>query len=202
MSNATQVPTAARRALLVVGALLAIATPAQSQTRPVPGRHWEVVVPGGWLVPTGDHRSAVGRGRFNAVQAAFVVRPALALTATVGWARTRDLASPDEPKLDVFTYDLGAEFRTAPRPAGPLRWGAFAGVGAGARSYNHRSLDVDATHNVAAYAGLGGEVGFGRVRLRVEARDYVAGYRSRVGAASSPTSNDVALLMGLRVARR
>jgi hypothetical protein len=37
----------------------------------------------------------------------------------------------------------------------------FVGAGAGGRSYNHRKLDLDATHDVAGYGTVGGEFGAG-----------------------------------------
>ena len=177
----------------------AATAPAASERRP----GWELLVPTGSMVPTGAQRSAIKRGNLTAAQLSYVVRPSLAVTATVGWARSRDLAAASDPKLDVFTYDLGAEAR-APR------WGAsnavtfmpFAGAGAGARSYNYRSLDVAARHNLAAYASAGGELGVRRVRLRLEARDYATGFRPLAGGGSADTRNDVVLMAGLRYVRR
>ena len=78
----------------------------------------------------------------------------------------------------------------------------FAGVGAGARSYNYRSLDVGATHNPAAYGSVGGVVGVGRVRLRVEARDYVTGFKPLNGEGNTAWRNDVALMFGFRLGAR
>jgi hypothetical protein len=176
-----------------------------AETPTLPERHarWELVVPTGTIVPTGTQRDAIKRGNMTAAQLSYVVHPSLAVTATVGWARSRDVAAANDPKLDVFSYDLGAEAR-APR------WGAskgvtfmpFAGVGAGARSYNYRSLDVDATHNLAAYASAGGELGARRIRLRLEARDYVTGFRPLAGGGGADTRNDVVLMAGLRYVRR
>ena len=167
-----------------------------------PGR-WEFLLPTGTVVPTGAQRDAVKRGNMNAAQLLYAVRPALALTATVGWARTRDIASPDDPKLDVFTYDLGAELRAPRWVAGKaVHFTPFAAAGAGARSYNYRSLDADATHNAAAYAGAGGELGYRRIRLRVEARDYVTGFKPLDGRGSADTRNDVVVMAGLRLARK
>jgi hypothetical protein len=77
----------------------------------------------------------------------------------------------------------------------------FAGVGAGARSYNYRNLDVDATHNVAGYGTVGGELGMGRVGLRLEVRDYVTGFKPLVGGGTADTRNDVVILVGLRFDR-
>src|SRR5690606_26197764 len=106
------------------------------------------------------------------------------------------------PKLDVFLYDLGAELRT-PRPVarGAFTLRPFVGLGGGARSYNHRSLDVDATHDPAAYGGVGAEIGVRRVRLRLEARDYVTGFAPLAGVGPARVRNDVVLLAGLRLAR-
>jgi hypothetical protein len=52
--------------------------------------------------------------RKTAAQLSYVVRPDFAITATLGWATSRDIHSVGRPRLDVFTYDLGAEVR-APR---------------------------------------------------------------------------------------
>ena len=80
--------------------------------------------------------------------------------------------------------------------------GPFAGLGAGARTYNYRSLDVDATHNVAAYASVGTELGFGKVHVRLEARDYVAGFRPLDGIGEATVGNDVVFMVGLRFGTR
>jgi hypothetical protein len=78
----------------------------------------------------------------------------------------------------------------------------FVGAGAGGRSYNHRKLDLDATHDVAGYGTVGGEFGAGRVGLRLEVRDYVTGFKPLVGRGSATTRNDLVLMAGLRFNRR
>jgi hypothetical protein len=164
---------------------------------------WELVVPAGAVVPTGAQRDAIKRGNLTAAQLSYVARPGLAVTATVGWARSRDVAAPGAPKLDVFTYDLGAEARAPRWAAGRgVTFAPFAGVGAGARSYDYRSVDADATHNLAAFAAVGGEFGVRRVRLRLEARDYVTGFKPLSGAGTADARNDVVLMAGLRFTRR
>ena len=74
----------------------------------------------------------------------------------------------------------------------------YSAIPSGARSYNYRNLDVDATHNVAAYAATGGEVNAGRVGVRLEVRDYVAGFKPLTGAGTASTRNDVVIMVGLR----
>jgi hypothetical protein len=190
--------------LVTLGGLtdLAAQTAEPSATLPAKPR-WELLIPTGTVVPTGAQRDAIKRANLSAVQLSYVPRPALAVTAMVGWARSRDIATANDPKLDVFTYDVGAEVR-APRWGGArsTTFMPFAGVGVGARSYNYRSLDVDATHNAAGYAALGGEVGVRRVRLRLEARDYVTGFRPLAGGETAGARNDVVVMAGLRFTRR
>ena len=164
---------------------------------------WELLVPSGALITTGAQHNAVKSGNLSALQLSYVVRPAFAITSTVGWARSRDLASAGNPKLDVFVYDIGAEARTPRWTAGNgMNFSSFAGAGAGGRSYNYRKLDVDATHNLAAYASAGGEVGIRRVRIRLEARDYVSGFKPLQGEGVARTGNDVVVMAGLHLVSR
>ena len=195
----------ARLALAAIGAvgILTVASrAAEAQTTPEQKPGWELLLTSGTVVPTGAQREAIKRGNLSAAQLSYVVRPALAVTATLGWARSRDIASAGNPKLDVFTYDLGGEVRAPRRNVGKaITFSPFAGVGAGVRSYNYRSLHVDATHNMAAYGAAGGELGLGRVRLRLEARDYVTGFKPLDGGGTADTRNDVVLMAGLRFTR-
>jgi hypothetical protein len=78
----------------------------------------------------------------------------------------------------------------------------FAGIGAGGRSYNYRKLDVDATHNLAAYGSVGGELGIRRLRVRLEARDYVTGFKPLSGVGTARTGNDVVVMAGFRIVGR
>ncbi|MEP6622023.1 MAG: hypothetical protein ABJE47_22060 [bacterium] len=164
---------------------------------------WEFLMTSGAVVPTGAQRNAITSGQMSAAQLTYVVRPSIAITATTGWARTKDIASAGDPKLDIFTYDLGAEIRgTRWNDGGKLTFRPFTGVGAGARSYNYRNLNVDATHNVAAYGSMGGDLGIRRVQLRLEARDYVTGFKPLAGVGTADTRNDFVMMVGLRLATR
>ena len=49
---------------------------------------------------------------------------------------------------------------------------------------------------------MGGELGRGRVRLRLEARDYVTGFKPLAGGGPTDTRNDVVVMAGLRYIRR
>jgi hypothetical protein len=164
---------------------------------------WEFLVESGTLFPTGAQRDVIKRANLTAARLAYVVRPALAITATVGWARARDVASVTDPRLDIFTYDLGAEFRPAQWLSGhAVNFSPFAGIGAGARTYNYHSLAAGATHNIAGYVSAGGEFSLRRVRLQLEVRDYVTGFKPLNGEGSSGARNDVVAMIGLRIAGR
>ncbi|MDB4878494.1 MAG: hypothetical protein JWM41_4940 [Gemmatimonadetes bacterium] len=198
----TSAVSVTRAALAAVGALgLLVSSPHTSaaQTQAPQASAWEFRVTSGAFVPTGNQRHFLKDAQVTAAQISWVVRPSLAITGTFGWARSRDVASVDTPKLDVFTSDLGIEAR-------PIQWFAdravtfspFAGFGAGARSYNYRALNVDATNNLAGYGTVGGELGMGRVGLRLEVRDYATGFKPLVGGGKSDTRNDVVMMVGLR----
>lgn len=188
-------------ALLLVGATNARAqSPAASQSR------WQFRAPSGRLIGTGTQRDQVKDANSSAAQLSWMVRPRVAITATFAWARSRDVATVGAPKLDVFTTDVGVEGHTGEWFAdAPVSISGFAGLGGGARSYNYRSLDEAATHNLAGYASIGGTAEGGRVGLRLEARNYATGFKPLTGAGSEGTRNDVVVMaaftLRLRAAR-
>ncbi len=192
-------------ALSVASLTLLVALPVVSaaQTPAAGAQTVELRVTSGEFVPTGNQRNALKNAQVTAAQVSWVVRPSFAVTGTFGWARSRDLIAIDAPKLDVFTSDLGVEFRAAQRFADrAVTFSPFAGFGAGMRSYNYRKLDVDATHNLAGYGAAGGELGMGRVGIRLEIRDYATGFKPLTGPGKSDTRNDVVIMAGLRFNRR
>ncbi len=203
---ASAVLRTARATLLVAGAIalqMGSDTTLLAQVTAPTASSWEFLVTSGAVVPVGDQRSSLKRGSLSAAQLMYLVRPSLALTATLGWNRTRDVATDGAPKLDMFTYDIGGEIR-APRwkSAKSLSFTPFAGTGVGARSYNYRHLAVAAAHGVAAYGSAGGELAVRRVRLRVEARDYVAGVKPTDRGDAAGAWSDVSIMAGLRFVMR
>jgi outer membrane protein W len=194
-----------RVALTTLGALGLILSPARTsdaQTSAPQRSAWELRVTGGAFVPTGSQRNTLGDAHLTAAQLSWLVRPSLAVTGTFGWARSRDVASAEAPKLDVFTSDVGVEARAAQWFGDrKVTFSPFVGAGVGARSYNYRKLDVDATTNLAAYGAVGGELGVGRVGLRLEVRDYATGFRPLLGGGRSVARNDLVLMAGLRFNR-
>lgn len=196
-------PTILPPSLLALSLVAVSFSPAAAQeTGPRPSRV-EFRLTSGRLMPTGNGSTMIESAGMSAAQVAWVVRQTLAFTATVGWARSRDVASATADRLDIFNYDVGAEVRFPHTlGSGTVTLRPFAGFGAGVRSYNYRHLTIDATHNLAAYGSLGGELGIGRVRLRMELRDYVSDFAPLRGDGASTSRNDLVVMAGLRLARR
>ncbi len=197
-------PRTPRTATIALAAtLLTLPLAARAQADSASPRQWELRITTGSLRPTGEQRQQLERGPLSTVQVSWLRRPSFAVTGTLGWAKSRDLASVGSPGLNAFTADLGVEAR-------PQHWvvgrrvslSPFAGVGAGARIYDYRSREASATRNVAAFAALGGELGFRRLGLRIEVRQYVGGFAPLDGAGPTPARSDMTLLTSLRFNRR
>ena len=182
--------------------VLAVSGAAQAQSSAPTKPGFEFVMPTGTINPTGAQGDDMKRANLTAVQLSYGLRPDLVLTSTVGWARTRAVGLGTDAKLDMFTYDVGAECRI-PRRVGDRRFNfkPFTGIGVGARSYDFRNIDAATTHNLAAYASAGGEIALAKVRLRLEVRDYMT-WVSPAGASDSVRRNDVAFMAGLRLGGR
>ena len=193
------IPAAIAAATLV---LLASPRPTHAQESPARRNGWELIASSGALVPANAQRSALRDAALSTAQLSYVIGQRVAVTTMFGWARSRDLASAGAPKLDVYTYDVGAEAR-APRwlEGKVASLTPFVGAGVGGRSYDHRKLDVAATHALAGYGAAGGELGVGRVRLRLEVRDYVTAFKPLVGAGSAAMRHEVMAMAGLRFTR-
>jgi hypothetical protein len=154
----------------------------------------------GAYIPTGDQRDLLEDAVLVGGQASYRILPQLAVTGTFGWAPSKDRVTAGDQTLDLFQYDLGAEARAQSWLASDS-WDftPFIGLGVGGRTYDYRDLDVDSKTNVAGYAALGGEIGFGRTGVRLEARDYVSQFKPLSGDGDTKTRNDVTLAAGLTV---
>ncbi|WP_306599047.1 hypothetical protein [Geothrix sp. 21YS21S-2] len=182
---------------------LASMRPAEAHTPPRQADAWELYLTGGWLIPTGAQRAGIKGADLTALVVSYVPRPSFAVTGTFQWARSHALAIAGEPKLDIFTWDVGAETRGTPRSLGGA-WtvAPFAGIGGGARTYNIPELPADPTWNLAAYGSAGGEFAIRRVHLRLEVRDYVSRFKPLTGGGKAATRNDVAVILGLRFVKK
>jgi len=156
----------------------------------------------GAYLPTGDQRDLLEDAVLVGAQASYRILPQLAITGTLGWSPSKDRIAAGNQTLDLYQYDIGAELR-APAWVDRGSWSftPFAGLGIGGRTYDYRDLDTDAQTDVAGYGALGGEFGFGRLGLRLEARDYLSRFEPLTddGDGDARTRNDVTLAAGLTV---
>jgi hypothetical protein len=152
----------------------------------------------GAFIPTGDQRDLLKDAVLVGGQLSWHALPALALTGTFGWSPSKDRLTAGNQTLDIYQYDVGAELR-APTflDNGPWNFTPFAGLGLGGRTYSYRDLDVDSKSNFDGYGALGGDIGFGPIALRIEARDYVSQFKPLTGSGDTKTRNDIGLAAGV-----
>jgi len=199
MSTVTASPSRVRLAAAALFALASVVTTNVAGAQNVVGtRGFEVRPYAGAYIPTGDQRDLLEDAVLVGAQASYRILPQFAITGTFGWSPSTDRITPGDQKLDLYQYDIGAELR-APSWFTSGRWDftPFAALGVGGRTYDYRDLDdVDAKTNFAGFGGLGGELGFGRAGLRIEARDYVSQFKPFDGG-DTKTRNDVTVAAGL-----
>jgi hypothetical protein len=198
MSTKTLKTSPARVVAAAVFALSTAFVPSTSQAQDVRSSNgFELRPYVGAYIPTGDQRDILKDAVLVGGQASYCILPQLAITGTVGWSPSKDRVTPGNETVDLWQYDLGAELRAAAwQTWGTLDFTPFIGLGGGGRTYNYRDLDVDAKTNVAGYGVLGGEIGFGRLGVRLEARDYVSRFKPFDGS-DSKTRNDVTVATGV-----
>lgn len=184
--------------LVILTSLAAFAIRAGAQAPSVSAGPFELRPYVGAFIPTGDQRQVLKDAVLVGGQASWSLIPALAVTGTFGWTPSTDKITAGKQKLDVMQYDLGLEGR-APGFAEGSSWGftPFVGAGLGGRTYSYRDLNVDSKTNFDGYGAVGGELGLGRVGLRIEARDYLSRFKPLSGTGETVTRNDVALAAGL-----
>ena len=184
-------------AAAAVFALTAAFVPASLEAQDVRSSNgFELRPYAGAYIPTGTQRDLLKDAVIVGGQASYRLLPQLALTGTVGWAPSKDRVTPGDQTVDLWQYDLGAELRAPSwQTWGTLDFTPFVGLGGGGRTYHYRDLDVDQKTNVAGYGVVGGEIGFGRFGLRLEARDYVSRFKPFDGG-DSKSRNDVTVASG------
>ena len=152
----------------------------------------------GAYIPTGDQGDLLGDGVSVGVQGGYTLTRHLSLVGSLAWAGSSNRTMLLADKVDVYQYDLGAEYRQPIALGGGMRLSPFVGLGAGGRTYQYRDRDTDAQSNVAGYGALGGQLNLGPVGLRLEARDYVSRFKGLTGELSEAKArNDVTVLSAI-----
>ena len=199
----TQLPIAFRRAsigLVVATSVLVFAIRANAQTSSTPPVTLRPVV--GALMGTGDQHDALKSAVLVGGQASYAFHPNFAVVGTFGWSPSQDKLSPQQPKLDLYQYDLGIEGRLNDlTTSSSFITRPYAALGGGGRTYDLRNVsNADAQTNALGYGAIGLDLDHasGKFGLRLEARDNVTAFKGFRGElADRKARNDVQLSAGL-----
>jgi hypothetical protein len=186
------------RRVLTAAALFTAAAAAQPLGAQTSGIGLELRPFVGAYIPTGDQRDFVKDAVLVGGEASWRVIPAFAVTGAFSWSPSKDRLTAGDQTLDIFQYDVGGELRVpSGYGLGFAQLTPFVGLGVGGRTYSYRDLDVSSKSNVDGYGALGGDIGFGPIALRIEARDYVSQFKPLVGGGDTKTRNDIGLAAGV-----
>lgn len=187
--------------MLSVLATLPAAATAQYASDPVSSstftRTFEIRPFAGVFVPTGSQRDVLDDAAFAGLQLGFEVHPNVTLVGSFGWAPSTDVTRSDANKVDIYQYDVGAELGITRQLGSMWSFRPFVGLGAGARTYSYRDLELDTQTNLAGYGALGTEFRVGRMAIRLEGRDYVSAFEGLDGLEPSSTRNDLSFAAGI-----
>ena len=152
----------------------------------------------GAFIPTARGADAFETTALAGLQMSLAVVPRFALTATLSVGQNKDRIMTGDHNVDIVQSDVGAEWRPGSwQRLGPRDFTPFVGAGLGSRAYEYRERPGLATNTGDGYAALGGEVGFGVVGVRVEARDYLSQFKSPASSGRVGTRNDLLLSLGV-----
>jgi hypothetical protein len=182
------------RGTLLVLALFAGGSAAAAQL-PAP-LHLELRPTVGALIQTGPQRDLFDASAIFGVQAAMELKPTIHLLGTFAWSPAHHKFVANDDAVNVFLYDVGAEFNLIRSLGIDWQLKPFLGLGAGGRSYSYHEANFDLQTGFAAYGALGTEFQYRGVALRLEARDYVQRFEYP-DRALTKTRNDVGLMAGL-----
>ena len=204
-SNITTAPNPAslRRTafgLVVATALTAFAIRSASAQASNPPVTIRPVV--GALLGTGDQHDALKSAVLVGAQAAYAFHPNFGVVGTFGWSPSQDKLSPQQPKLDLFQYDLGIEGHLNDlTPGASFVTQPYASLGGGGRTYNLRDVsNASSQTNALGYGAIGVDLNHesGKFGVRLEARDNVTAFKGFRGElADRKARNDVQLSAGL-----
>ncbi len=182
--------------LLVITAAVAgfASTVARAEEAP---RRFDVAPFVGAYIPTGDQRDLLDDAVSVGLTASYDVLPYVAVLGSFSWAPTQVKGLARDNDLDLFQYDVGVEGHYPFAVTGGWTVQPFLGVGAGARTYSLRDLDVDAETDFAGYVAAGLGVQRGPFTLRVSARDYITAFDGLSGNEDATTRNDLGVFAGI-----
>lgn len=151
----------------------------------------------GMYVPTGTQRDLFDDAAMFGVQAALELRPSFHVLGTFGYVPGQTKYTTLRNDVEIIQYDVGVELNLVRLLGDSWLFKPFAGLGAGARTYQYDNTTLQNRTCAAGYGALGMEFEFNRAAIRFEGRDNVYCFRSAIPNVKSKTRNDVGLSLGL-----
>ena len=185
-----------KRILMIPAVALVLgATTASAQGAPF-DRTLEVRPFMGVYVPTGALRDDMKAATTLGAQGAIELTQRFHIVGTLAWTHGHHKFDLLNDRVNLWQYDLGAEFNPF-RPMGnDWMLQPFIGLGAGARTADYRAEGLGSKTCTAGYGALGTEVQRGAVALRLEARDYLTCFESPI-TGNKRTRNDATIALGV-----
>ncbi|WP_242393218.1 outer membrane beta-barrel protein [Anaeromyxobacter oryzisoli] len=177
---------------VAIAALAVLASlPAQARAQEK-SRRFEIAPLVGAYLPTGGQRDMLDDSVLAGLTVSYDVIPYAAVVGAFSWAPThaKGVGNGD---LDLFQYDLGVQGQLPIALSGDLTLKPFVGVGAGARTYSFRDLNVDSETDFAGYVSAGASLQYQAVAVSLTARDYLTPFNGIGRETSTQTRNDLAL---------
>ena len=154
----------------------------------------------GAFIPTASEGDVLETTALAGLQMSLAFVPRFALTVMLSVGSSKDRIMTGDQNVDIVQSDVGAEWRPGSGQCqGPRGFTPFVGAGLGSRAYEYRERPGLATTTGDGYAALGGELGFGVVGVRVEARDYLSQFKSPTSSGRIGTRNDFMVSLGVAV---
>lgn len=180
---------------VVIAAFVALtATQARAQE---PERKFAIAPFVGAYVPTGDIRDVLDDSLLVGVTASYDVHRYVAVLGSFSWAPSQAKGIVAGEDVDLFQYDLGVQGQYPIALNADWTFKPFVGVGAGARTYSFRDLDVDAETDFAGYVAAGGALQYEALELSVSVRDQLSAFDGLAGQDDSTTSNDLSMFASI-----
>ena len=155
----------------------------------------------GAYVPVGAMRRDFRDATMFGLQAAIERSRNLHFLGSASWTPGRNKYDRGSARTDIWQYDAGLEVNLYRPTAAGWVFRPFAGLGAGARTIDYRATGLASYTCTAGYGSLGTELQTGGVALRVEARDYMACFKSPVTGLHD-TRSDLGLSLGVAYHRQ
>lgn len=184
-----------KRLLVSIAVFVGLATSVARATEPA--RRFDVAPFVGMYVPMGDQRDLLDDAVSVGLTASYDVHRYAAVVGSFSWTPTQTKALVASDDLDLFQYDIGVEGRYPFAFTSGLTVQPFVAVGAGARTYRSRDLDVDAETDFAGYVAAGVGAQRGPFTLRLGVRDNLTSFDGLSGDDDGTTRNDLGVFAGI-----